>query len=104
VRTLVQTPAIAARFRLNGVVTLVDARNVLGRLRELDDAAAAGRDGPDEPPDEAFQQIMFADHIILNKIDLVSTPRALEVRAGAPSPGEQKPRHARARVLFSGGA
>ena len=32
-RTLMQTPAIAARFRLNGVVTLVDAKNILRRLQ-----------------------------------------------------------------------
>ena len=33
VRTLLQTPDIASHFRLNGVVTLVDCKNVLNRLQ-----------------------------------------------------------------------
>jgi hypothetical protein len=69
VRTLLQTPDISRRFALNGVVTLADAKNLLGRLQELDEEDAAFRD-PDASPDEAFQQVMFADRIVLSKIDL----------------------------------
>ena len=84
VRTLRTTPEISRRFSLNGVVTLVDAKNVLTRLRELD---AADDDAPvDAPPDEAFQQIMFADRTVLNKVrprlaDVLAYPRA---HAGMP--------------------
>jgi len=75
VRTLLQTPDISERFKLNGVVTLVDSKNVLGRLDETEEVA-----GPNSAaPDEAFQQIMFADRIVLNKIDLVPTPVAISV-------------------------
>jgi len=76
VRTLLQTPVIASRFALAGVVTLVDAKNILRRLQELDEEQ---EDDPDAPPDEAFQQLMFADTIVLNKIDLVGSAVALEV-------------------------
>ena len=75
VRTLRQTPDIARQFSLNGVVTLCDAKNLLGRLRELD----LEDGGETDTPDEAFQQIMFADRIVLNKIDLVDATTALEV-------------------------
>jgi len=79
VRTLRTTPQIAAKFSLNGVVTLVDAKNVLTRLRELDEKDDDDDSPADTPPDEAFQQIMFADRTVLNKIDLVSSATAIEV-------------------------
>ena len=75
VRTLRTTPEIAKSFSLNGVVTLCDAKNLLGRLRELEHDDG-GRDAG--TVDEAFQQVMFADRIVLNKIDLVDAPTALE--------------------------
>ena len=109
IRTLCTTPQIARVFGLNGIVTLVDAKNAIRRLREIDEremereqavdaveaAAPAGseplpHDGdPSEiqprseplPPDEAFQQIMFADRVVLSKVDLVDTATAIEVRS-----------------------
>ena len=114
IRTLCTTPQIARVFGLNGIVTLVDAKNAIRRLREMDErevereqavdaveaAAPAGseplpHDGdpseiqprsirdPSEPlpPDEAFQQIMFADRVVLSKVDLVDTATAIEVRS-----------------------
>jgi G3E family GTPase len=75
VRTLLQTPAIAAQFALTGVVTLCDAKNILRRLREMGEEDTS----ENAPPDEAFQQLMFADIIVLNKLDLVSTAQAIEV-------------------------
>ncbi|CAM9412853.1 unnamed protein product, partial [Phaeothamnion confervicola] len=75
VRTILQTPAILEHFRMDGVVTLVDAKNVLGRLDETDVAGA-----PDKGVvDEAFQQIMFSDRIVLNKVDLVPSAVAVKV-------------------------
>jgi len=48
---------IKTRFRLDGIVTLVDSRHV---VQHLDDS------------DECKAQIAFADRILLNKIDLVT--------------------------------
>eukprot|EP00123_Amoebidium_parasiticum_P012042 comp21078_c0_seq1/m.28394 comp21078_c0_seq1/g.28394 ORF comp21078_c0_seq1/g.28394 comp21078_c0_seq1/m.28394 type:complete len:810 (-) comp21078_c0_seq1:43-2472(-) len=74
VRTLLKTPIIEENFDLTGVITLVDAKNILGRLREMD-----LEDQDKGEVDEAFQQIMYADRIILNKIDLVPTDVVVEV-------------------------
>lgn len=56
----------------------MDSKNILGRLLESE---AAGAGGADAAPDEAFQQIMFSDRIVLNKIDLVSADTAAAVFA-----------------------
>jgi len=55
---------IKEQFVLDGVITLVDARHI---LLHLDDS------------DEALAQIAFADRLLLNKIDLVSSEERLEV-------------------------
>lgn len=66
-----QTPAISKSFALDGVVTLVDAKNILPRLREGEKGAAGGpAEGGEEEIDEAFQQIMFSDRIVVNKVRL----------------------------------
>ncbi len=54
--------AIRTRTRLDAIVTVVDAKNLLARL---DDSH------------EALEQVAFADVIVLNKTDLV-TPEALD--------------------------
>jgi len=56
-QTFLLDPALQQRYRLDGIVTMVDAVNL---LRHLDSK------------DEAQKQIGFADVIILNKADLVS--------------------------------
>eukprot|EP01062_Namystynia_karyoxenos_P019316 TRINITY_DN17253_c0_g1_i1.p1 TRINITY_DN17253_c0_g1~~TRINITY_DN17253_c0_g1_i1.p1 ORF type:complete len:901 (+),score=293.26 TRINITY_DN17253_c0_g1_i1:70-2703(+) len=76
VRTFVQTPAINERFRLDGVVTLADAKNLAGRLAE-DGPSPASPSQDEDKVDEAFQQIMFADRLVLNKIDLVTGSEAV---------------------------
>ena len=93
IRTLCTTPQIARVFGLNGIVTLVDAKNAIRRLREMDERemereqavdaveAAAPAGSEPLPPDEAFQQIMFADRVVLSKVDLVDTATAIEVRS-----------------------
>lgn len=63
---LFQTPVIANSFALDGVVTLVDAKNILPRLREGEDDG--GENKGEEEIDEAFQQIMFSDRIVVNKV------------------------------------
>ncbi|CAM9765787.1 unnamed protein product [Ectocarpus fasciculatus] len=74
VRTLLQTPAISNSFALDGVVTLVDAKNILPRLQEGQEEEKG-----EEEIDEAFQQIMFSDRIVVNKVDLVPASTAVEV-------------------------
>ena len=61
-----QTPAIASNFQLDGVVTLCDAKNILRQLASYDTNKS------DEVVDEAFQQITYADRIIISKLDLVA--------------------------------
>jgi len=56
-QTFLLDPALQSRYRLDGIVTMVDAVNL---LRHLD------------TKDEAQKQVGFADVIILNKADLVS--------------------------------
>ena len=51
-------------IRLDGVVTLVDAKHV---EQHLDDKAKN-----EEAVNEAVEQIAYADRILLNKVDLVS--------------------------------
>ena len=66
VQTLSSDTLLAAHFRLDGVVTLVDAFNGSHQL--------------DSQP-EAVKQIALADRIILTKTDLVSTDQVQELKA-----------------------
>jgi len=56
--------ALESRLRLHGIVTLVDASNILQSLKETEEAA---------------QQIAYADRILMNKIDLVDVENHAEV-------------------------
>ena len=72
---LVDHPYLALRFRLDGVVTLVDAVNGMATL--------------DAHP-EALKQVVAADRIVLSKADLQSdaaTTQALRARIAALNPG-----------------
>ncbi|GMH90697.1 hypothetical protein TL16_g11842, partial [Triparma laevis f. inornata] len=53
---------INAKFILDGIITVVDSKNILTRLDEQK---------PDGVVNEAVQQVAFADKILVNKIDLV---------------------------------
>lgn len=63
---------------MDGVVTLVDAKNVLPRLRdgemEMSLEKEQGGNEAADTVDEAFQQIMFSDRIVVNKV--CSPPRS----------------------------
>lgn len=63
--TLITDPLIAARYRLDGVVTLVDAAN--------------GQAALDAQP-EAVKQAAVADRIVLTKSDLASSQQISELR------------------------
>merc|ERR1719401_887706 len=71
VRTFMSTPEINQDLRLDAVIAMADAKNLRGRL---DDKVEAGK------VNEAYQQIAFADKIILNKLDLITTEEAIETK------------------------
>ena len=64
--------AIQAQARLDAVVCVVDAKHVIARL---DDNPTEGK-----TINEAFEQVVFADALLLNKVDKVSTEELLETR------------------------
>jgi G3E family GTPase len=65
IETFQLQPDVAYNMRLDGVITLVDAAHVERHLdRKLEEPDAAN---------EAVEQIAYADRILLNKVDLVST-------------------------------
>ncbi|HEX8603853.1 MAG TPA: GTP-binding protein, partial [Pseudoduganella sp.] len=82
---------VARQLRLDGVVTLVDALHIEGHL---DDPALAGMDN------QAVDQIVAADRIIVNKVDLVDAAAipALERRLRAINQGAQILRSCHAQV------
>lgn len=59
--------ALESRLRLDGVVTLIDAKNILHQLQ----STASGHGDNDDGGDEAARQIAYADRIIINKVDLL---------------------------------
>merc|ERR1719261_443227 len=71
VRTFMSEPGITEALRLDGVVALADAKHLPGRL---DDDIEEGK------VNEAYQQIAFADKIILNKLDLITAEQAIAVK------------------------
>jgi len=71
VRTFMSDPKLCEELRLDGVVALADAKNLPGRL---DDEIEEGK------VNEAYQQIAFADKIILNKLDLITAEQAIAVK------------------------
>uniref|UniRef100_A0A7S2S246 CobW C-terminal domain-containing protein n=1 Tax=Mucochytrium quahogii TaxID=96639 RepID=A0A7S2S246_9STRA len=56
---------IKASCRLDGIITMVDAKYILDHLAETRENGKVN---------ESHQQIAFADRIVLNKIDLVTRP------------------------------
>jgi G3E family GTPase len=82
---------VSRRVKLDGVVTLVDAVHIESHL---DDPALQGLDN------QAVDQIVAADRIIINKIDLAEEPQlaALERRIRAINEGAQILRSSHARV------
>lgn len=62
IQTFFLEPSVADRMKLDGVVTLVDAKHVELHLDE---------EKPKGIVNEAMEQIAYADRILLNKTDLV---------------------------------
>ena len=82
---------VASRVRLDAVVTLVDAAHIESHL---DDPRLTGHDN------QAVDQIVAADRVVLNKIDLVDEARLahLEGRIGRLNEGAEILRSSHARV------
>ena len=55
---------IIDRYELDGIITVVDAKHI---IQHLDD------EKPEDVENESVEQLAFADRILLNKIDLVSS-------------------------------
>merc|ERR1719350_389384 len=60
---------VQQHMRLDGILTLVDAKHVIQHLDE---------EKPEGVENEAVEQIAFADRILLNKTDLVDSEAELE--------------------------
>eukprot|EP00927_Polykrikos_kofoidii_P011411 TRINITY_DN1483_c0_g1_i1.p1 TRINITY_DN1483_c0_g1~~TRINITY_DN1483_c0_g1_i1.p1 ORF type:complete len:515 (+),score=107.22 TRINITY_DN1483_c0_g1_i1:73-1617(+) len=71
VRTFMSTPSITDRLRLDGVLTVVDSKHLIDRLEEEPEEGKVN---------QAFQQVAFADKLVLNKLDLIGTDKAIEVK------------------------
>ena len=72
VQTLMGDVSIALRYRLDGIVTIVDAVHAMG---QLDDHA------------EAVRQVAMADRIVLSKTDLAADTARLIARLRGLNPG-----------------
>jgi len=70
-RTFMSSDRLTLDLRLDAVVALADAKHLVGRL---DDDVEQGK------VNIAYQQIAFADRIILNKLDLVDAEQAIACR------------------------
>lgn len=70
IETFCTDELVAKYVKLDGVVTLVDAKHAMQRLNEVK---------PRFVVNEAVEQVAYADRIILNKIDLVTEPRIDEL-------------------------
>lgn len=75
IQTFYAEPDVNERVVLDGIVTLVDAKHITQHLDQ-------GAERADGSVNEAFEQIAYADRIVLNKVDLVNASElsALESR------------------------
>ena len=62
---------VSQRYKLDGIVTVVDAKHVVRHIEE---------EKPEGVENEAVEQLAFADRIMLNKIDLVSEDELTTLR------------------------
>ncbi|MEL0311633.1 MAG: GTP-binding protein, partial [Candidatus Poseidoniales archaeon] len=61
---------IIDRYELDGIITVVDAKHI---IQHLDD------EKPEDVENESVEQLAFADRILLNKIDLVTSDELKQV-------------------------
>lgn len=60
---------IAEMYKLDGIITVVDAKHIIARLDD---------EKPEGVENEAQEQLAFADRVLLNKTDLVTDEKELE--------------------------
>jgi len=71
IQTFYQEPNVAMSLKLDGILTVIDSKNV---LKHIDEVSAAGE------VNECVEQVSFADRILLNKMDLVTGAEAQIVK------------------------
>jgi len=71
IQTFYQEPDVAMSLKLDGILTVIDSKNV---LKHIDEVPADGK------VNECVEQVSFADRILLNKMDLVTGAEALIVK------------------------
>lgn len=64
---------VKAKYRLDGIIAVVDAAHIVQHLDE---------EKPEGAENESVEQIAFADRIILNKCDLIGTDATTKVGGG----------------------
>jgi len=69
-QTFFVSDEVTKRYRLDAIITVVDAKYILQRLAEQK---------PDGVENEAVEQVAFADKILLNKIDLRTDEELIEI-------------------------
>lgn len=69
-QTFFVEPEVAENYRLDGIITVVDAKHILQHLKE---------EKPEGVENESVEQVAFADRILLNKCDLVDLETINEV-------------------------
>jgi len=71
IQTFYQEPNVAMSLKLDGILTVIDSKNV---LKHIDEVPAEGK------VNECVEQVSFADRILLNKMDLVTGSEAQIVK------------------------
>merc|ERR1711871_1291135 len=71
-QTFFVEPKVAAFARLDGIITLVDAKHIDQHLYEIK---------PEGAENEAVEQVAFADRLLVNKIDLVTEEDLTRIEA-----------------------
>eukprot|EP00536_Pseudo-nitzschia_multiseries_P016590 jgi/Psemu1/221798/e_gw1.1158.15.1 len=69
VQTFFVDDDVKAKYRLDAVITVVDAKHIMARLKE---------EKPEGVENESVEQLAFADKVLLNKIDLVPDAKELD--------------------------
>merc|ERR550534_3435755 len=71
IQTFYQEPNVTMSLKLDGILTVIDSKNV---LKHIDEIPADGK------VNECVEQVSFADRILLNKMDLVTGAEAQIVK------------------------
>jgi len=71
IQTFYQEPNVSMSLKLDGILTVIDSKNV---LKHIDEVPAVGK------ANECVEQVSFADRILLNKMDLVTGAEAQIVK------------------------